>query len=206
MGNIYGYARCSTDERRQDIERQKQALIRAGVPSAEYIYWEYESGTVKKRPELQKLLSSIKPGDTIIATEVSRLTRSTLQLCEILELIKECHLRLIIGSVEIDCREHEADPMTMGMLMMLGIFAEMERELISERIRSGIATAKSKGKVIGRPKLDVSKLPTKFWKYYPAYQKGALTKTELATLCGVSRMSIYRYIRLIESNVRDDDQ
>ena len=205
LGNIYGYARCSTDERRQDIDRQRQALIQAGVPSTDKIFWEYESGTVKDRPELRKLLSSTKPGDTIIVTEVSRLTRSTLQLCELLELIKEDHLRLIIGSVEIDCREQEADPMTMGMLIMLGVFAEMERELISQRIKSGIATAKSKGKMIGRPKLDVSNLPSKFWKHYPAYQKGDLTKTELATLCGVSRMSIYRYIRLIETDRRDDN-
>lgn len=95
--------------------------------------------------------------------------------------------------------------MTMGMLLMLGIFAEMERDLISQRIKSGIATAKSKGKVIGHPKLDVSNLPVKFWKYYPVYQKGDLTKTELATRYGVSRMSIYRYVRLIETKTSDDD-
>lgn len=199
MGKIYGYARCSTDEKHQDIDRQRQALICAGVPSTEYIYWEYESGAVKDRPELQKLLSLVQPGDTIIATEVSRLTRSTLQLCELLEKVSRSHLRLIIGTLEVDCRGTDVDPITKGMLMMLGVFAEMERELISQRVRSGMAAAKNKGKVLGRPKLSVATLPAKFWKYYPSYQQGTLTKTELATLCGVSRMSIYRYIRLIEN-------
>lgn len=71
----YGYARCSTDETRQDIDRQRRELRKLGVEADTEIYWEYESGTKTERPELQKLLAVLQTGDTIVTTEVSRLTR-----------------------------------------------------------------------------------------------------------------------------------
>ena len=85
MSVIYGYARCSTDETRQDIDRQKRELFTMGVQEDQHIYWEYESGKKEDRAELMKLLDVIREGDTVAATEVSRLTRSTKQLCEILQ-------------------------------------------------------------------------------------------------------------------------
>lgn len=72
----YGYARCSTNELKQDIDRQKRELIKQGV-AEENIYFEYESGTKIDRVEFNRLLETIDEGDTIIATEVSRITRST---------------------------------------------------------------------------------------------------------------------------------
>ena len=77
METIYGYARCSTNESRQDIDRQKRDLKAIGVQEDKHIFWEYESGTKTDRVELQKLLDMIRPGDSIATTEVSRLTRST---------------------------------------------------------------------------------------------------------------------------------
>ncbi len=71
----YGYARCSTDETRQDIDHQRRELRKLGVEADTEIYWEYESGTKTERPELQKLLAVLQTGDTIVTTEVSRLTR-----------------------------------------------------------------------------------------------------------------------------------
>ena len=71
----YGYARCSTDETSQDIDRQRRELRKLGVEADTEIYWEYESGTKTERPELQKLLAVLQTGDTIVTTEVSRLTR-----------------------------------------------------------------------------------------------------------------------------------
>lgn len=85
----YGYARCSTDERRQDIDRQKRDLLALGVDDESKIYWEYESGTNTKRPEFKKLLELLQPGDTLAATEVSRLTRSTQQLCEVMQMVQD---------------------------------------------------------------------------------------------------------------------
>lgn len=75
MATIYGYARCSTNEDLQDIDRQKRELKKMGVEDDKYIYWEYESGMKKDRAELQKLFDIVKPGDTIITMEVSRLTQ-----------------------------------------------------------------------------------------------------------------------------------
>ena len=87
---------------------------------------EYESGTKVNRAELQKLLSIVKSGDAIFATEVSRITRSTKQLCDIIELAKEKHIKLVLGSFVVDCTK-ELDPMTEGILKMMGVFAELER-------------------------------------------------------------------------------
>ena len=86
---IYGYARCSTNEERQDIDRQKRELFSLGVTDDKYIYWEYESGTKDDRAELQKLLDIISEGDTIATTEVSRLTRSFLPRILIMSFIPD---------------------------------------------------------------------------------------------------------------------
>ena len=80
---IYGYARCSTNEELQDIQRQVRELKQLGA-TEETIYLEYESGTKTNRAELFKLLNVVKHGDTILTTEVSRITRSTKQLCDII--------------------------------------------------------------------------------------------------------------------------
>ena len=109
---IYGYARCSTNEDLQDINRQVRELKQQGAID-KTIYKEYESGTKDDRAELNKLLALIKPGDTVIATEVSRITRSTKQLCDIIELVKERHIKLVLGSFVVDCTK-ELDPMTEG--------------------------------------------------------------------------------------------
>ena len=198
MSKIYGYCRCSTNEERQDINRQKRELYKLGVEKDEDIYWEYESGTNTNRVEFNKLLSMIESTDTICVTEVSRLTRSTSYLCEILKLVQEKHIRLIIGSFVVDCRTDDIDPMTKGMLMMWGVFSEMERDIMSARVKSGMANAKAKGKQIGRPKVDKDNLPINFLKYYPRYKSGEINITEFSRLAEVSRKSIYKYIDIAE--------
>ena len=99
---IYGYARCSTNEKMQDINRQVRELKQQGATDTT-IYLEYESGMKADRAELKKLLSVVQSGDTILATEVSRITRSTKQLCDIIELAKEKHIKLVLGSFVVDC-------------------------------------------------------------------------------------------------------
>lgn len=194
----YGYARCSTDERRQDVNRQKRDLLAMGVDDETKIYWEYESGTGKKRPEFQKLLNVLAPGDAIAVTEVSRLTRSTQQLCEVLQLVQDKRLCLRIGTFTVDCRDERPDAMTKGMLLMWGVFSEMEREMLSERVKSGMANARAMGKTIGHPRLRMSDIPQKFWKHYPSLKEKKLSLTDLAKIVGVSRPTIYRYIALAE--------
>ena len=141
---IYGYARCSTNEKMQDINRQVRELKQQGATDTT-IYLEYESGMKADRAELKKLLSVVQSGDTILATEVSRITRSTKQLCDIIELAKEKHIKLVLGTFVVDCSK-ELDPMTEGMLKMMGVFSELERNIISQRVKSGMENAKAKGK------------------------------------------------------------
>lgn len=194
---IYGYARCSTNEKLQDIQRQVRELKQLGA-TQETIYLEYESGTKINRAELIKLLNVVKPGDTILTTEVSRITRSTKQLCDIIELAKDKQIKLIIGSFVVDCSK-ELDPMTEGMLKMMGVFAELERNMISQRVKSGMENAKSKGKIIGRPTTTADNIPGIFYKHYPKYKKGDINKKELSRLCSLSYPTVYKYLSIIET-------
>lgn len=196
---IYGYARCSTDETKQNIDRQIRELKDLGA-TKETIYLEYESGTKVDRVELGKLLEKVKEGDTIVTSEVSRITRSTKQLCEIIELVQKRHLKLVIGAFVVDCTNGELDPMTEGMLKMMGVFAEMERNMISQRVKSGMANARAKGKQIGRPTTTSDDIPHIFLKHYPKYKTNEINVTEFARICNMSRTTIYKYIKLVESN------
>lgn len=199
MNNIYGYARCSTDESRQDIQRQTRELKELGA-TEDNIYYEYESGTKRDRIEWNRLLNEVYEGDTIVTTEVSRLSRSTQHLCEIIEIVKNKKLKLVIGNtMTIDCTKGELDPMTNAFLQMSGVFAELERNMISQRVKSGMANAKSKGKHVGRPKTNADDVPSIFLKHYPSYKAKAINVAELARLCDMSRTTIYKYIKLVEN-------
>lgn len=193
----YGYARASTNENKQDIGRQKRELIAMGIKENN-IFWEYESGSHEDREKLLQLLQTVKEGDTIACTEVSRLSRSTKQLCEILELVQEMHLKLIVGGFIVDCTGEEIDPMTMGMLRMMSVFAQMEREITVQRIKSGMVNAKAKGKVIGRRKTTLDDVPATFFKYYPQFNTGKINLSEFARLSSLSRTSVYKYLKLVE--------
>ena len=193
---IYGYARCSTNEQQQDINRQVRELKQQGATD-KTIYREYESGMKVERAELSKLLDVAQEGDTIIATEVSRITRSTKQLCDIIELAKNKHIRLELGTFVVDCTK-ELDPMTEGMLKMMGVFAELERNIISQRVKSGMQNAKAKGKKIGRPAVSAEDIPSVFYKHYPKYKKGEINKKEFSRLCKVSYPTIYKYLNIVE--------
>lgn len=193
---ICGYARCSTNEKQQDINRQVRELKQQGATDTT-IYLEYESGMKADRAELTKLLNVVEPGDTILATEVSRITRSTKQLCDIIELAKEKHIKLVLGSFVVDCSK-EVDPMTEGMLKMMGVFSELERNIISQRVKSGMENAKAKGKTIGRPQVTADDIPAIFYRHYPKYQKGEINKKEFSRLCELSYPTIYKYLRIVE--------
>ena len=81
---------------------------------------------------------------------------------------------------------------------MMGVFAELERNMTLQRIRNGMANAKAKGKLIGRPKLTQDKIPRIFYRYYPRFKNGEITKDEPGRLCGLARSSVYRYLQIIE--------
>ena len=192
---IYGYARCSTNEDKQDINRQIRELKAAG---AEEVIFEYEHGDSAVKQNLQMLLDTVREGDTVITLEVSRLSRSTKQLCEIIEVIRSKHLRLmIVGSVTIDCRNGELDAMSAAFLQMAGVFSELELQMIRARVKSGMANAKARGAKVGRPKLTKEDIPALFYKHYPAYAAGKMNITELARVCDLSRPTVYKYLKMI---------
>lgn len=196
---IYGYARCSTNESKQDIDRQKRDLKKLGVKE-DNIFWEYESGKKNDREQLNRLFQIIKEGDSIISLEVSRLTRSTQKLCELITEVQNKKVKLVISdSITIDCTKgSNIDPMTKGMLMMWGVFAELERDITVQRIISGLNNAKAKGVILGRPKTSIDNLPNSFLKYYPMFQNSSINLSEFSRLSGLSRVSIYKYLNIIE--------
>ena len=178
----YGYARCSTNESKQDINRQIKELKAAG---AEDVIFEYEHGDAKVKKELALLLDVAQEGDTIITLEVSRLSRSTQQLCE------------IIGSITIDCREGKTDPMSEAFLQMAGVFSQLELAMIRARVKSGMANAKAKGRKIGRPRSTKEDIPAAFMKHYAIFMEGKMNVSELARVCGLSRPTVYKYLKMV---------
>ena len=196
MARMYGYARCSlAEERGQDINRQVRELKQAG---AQEIVLEREHGDAKVKQNLEMLLNAAEAGDTIITTEVSRLTRSTQQLCEIIGVVKEKRLRLVIlGSITVDCRSGQIDPMSQAFIQMSGIFAELELSILRARVRSGMENAREKGKRIGRPQTTKDDIPAVFYKHYPAFAAGKMNVSELARVCGLSRPTVYKYLRMV---------
>ena len=192
---MYGYAKCSTDETRQDVNRQVMDLRELG---AETIFYEYESGTKRERKELNRLLSIVKAGGSIIATELSRITKSTKDLIEIIEIAKAKHLKLILGTFEVDCTGETLAPMVEGMVKMMGVFAELERNMISERVKSGMKNAAAKGKVIGHPRTTIDTIPARFMKSYPLYEKHKINQSELARITEFNRDTVRKYIKILE--------
>lgn len=195
---VYGYCRCSTNESKQDVNRQKRELKAMGVEDS-FIFLEYESATKLNRPELNKMLGIVQDGDTIITTEISRITRSTKQLCDIIDLIKAKHLKLVIkDSLTIDCTSTDSiDAMTNAFLLLAGVFAELERNMICDRVKSGMSNARAKGIKLGRPALTVDKIPSKVVALFDRYRNNQLTKTEYAKLCDISRPTLDKYIAIL---------
>lgn len=193
---IYGYVRCSTNETRQDVTRQKNDIKKAlNGERINKVFEEYASGTKQNREQLQALLAITQAGDTIIATEVSRLSRSTQQFLNLVDLVKSKKLRLIAGSIVIDCRNGEnGDPMTLAMIRIMAVFAELERDMISERVKSGIETARTKGVKLGRPQTTIDDIPNSVIRCFENNQNN----THTSKITGISRPTIIRYRKIWE--------
>ena len=198
---IFGYARCSTNENKQDLNRQVRELKQLGATD-KTIYKEFITGSANIKVEFEKLLGAIEEGDTLAVTEVSRISRSTKQLCEIIELVQERKLKLIIKDIiTIDCTKGEIDPMTKAYLQMSGVFAELEKNMISQRVKSGMANAKAKGKRIGRPEIELDDITgnDKFMNAYKLWKNKNIKKIDIQRLTGMSRVTIDKYIKVLES-------
>ena len=196
MSKVYGYTRCSlAGEKGQNLNRQVWELKAAG---AEESITEREHGDAKTKQNLEMLLELAQPEDTIICTEVSRLSRSTQQLCEIVNIIKSERMKLqILDSITIDCRNGDIDPMSQAFIQMSAVFAELELSIIRARVKSGMENAKEKGKRIGRPQTTKDDIPPLFYKHYTAFASGQMNVSEFARICGLSRPTVYKYLKLV---------
>lgn len=198
---IYGYARCSCSEKLglQDISRQYRELEKMGVKK-ENIFAEYESGTKVDRTQLNKLLSIVEPYSTIITCEASRISRSVKQLIEILDFAKERKIKMVLGTFIVDFTKSTPDAMTLATVQLMGVFSELERNIISERVKSGMENARAKGKQIGRKIVTVDDIPEKFKKYYVLYKEKKITKEMLSEFCGISYPTCLKYCKMLERN------
>ena len=88
--------------------------------------------------------------------------------------------------------------MSEAFLQMAGVFSQLELAMIRARVKSGMANAKAKGKQIGRRPTTKDDIPAIFYKHYPSYAAGKLNVSELARVCGLSRPTVYKYLRLVE--------
>lgn len=143
-GRLVGYARVSTDS--QGVESQEHELRAAGCT---VVYREYASGASRARPELARLMTQIQPGDVLTVVRLDRLARSVSHLLDTVESIQDkgAYFRSLRDPIDT------SNPQGMFSLQILGAVAQLERALISERTKAGIAAARTRGRVPGNPGL-----------------------------------------------------
>ena len=127
------------------------------------------------------------------------LARSTRIFCDILEYIETNKLRLVVNTLEVDCRSEKLDVMVESMLKISAVFGELERKLKIFQINLGLENAKSKGIKLGRKKVEsIEQLPSIFLRYYPNYLNKSINKSEYARLCNLSYPTIIKYLSIVE--------
>lgn len=179
------YVRVSTVE--QNEERQIEALKKFNI---EKWFTEKVSGKNMNRPKLQEMLDFCREGDTIYIHDFSRLARSTKDLLDIVERLKEKGVHLVSNKENID----SSTPQGKLMLTMIAAIYEFERENMLERQREGIAIAKREGKFKGRKPLELDD----FDKYYELYVSRQITKSEMARKLNISRPTLDKMIKAKE--------
>lgn len=197
----YLYARCSTNEERQNLLRQIKFGESHGV-KPENTFKEYISGSKDKRPELDRLLSVVKEGDTIYCSSIDRLTRSLKHFMALIEFAKEKKIKFVLGDFEVDCRG-ELSALMQGQLLMLSMVSEIMRLMLVESVRDGLAAAKSEGRIGGQPKLTRERIYNKnpdVAKYYIDYIEHRINFTEFCRLCVISRNTGYRYLKVLRES------
>jgi DNA invertase Pin-like site-specific DNA recombinase len=183
-GSLIGYARVSTDA--QDATLQRDALNAAGCAR---IFEDTMSGKIKDRPELDKMLSYVRAGDTVVVYKLDRFSRSLSDLLSIIDDLGKVgvHFKVLTGALAgIDTRT----PDGRLFLSIVGAMAEFERSLIVERTKAGLEAAKSQGRVGGRPTvIDEDKLTVA-----RARRAKGESVTSIAKALGISRATLYRHL------------
>ena len=183
MGHDFGYARVSTGE--QDARLQHDALKNAGCYR---IFTDTASGSLESRPELDKLLDQLRPGDTLVVWRLDRLGRSLRHLIDQMADLQD-------RGVAFRSLQENIDTSSSGGKLIFHIFAslaEFERDLVRERTHAGLQAARARGKVGGRPRLlSGDKLRTA----QKLYEQQEMTVAQIGEVLGVSRTTVYRALR-----------
>lgn len=181
-----GYARVSTVE--QDLTAQREALVRLGVDESQIFVDHGLTGTNRARPGLREALASVRVGDTFVVTKLDRLARSLRDARDIADELTGKGVVLSLGGSLYD----PTDPVGRLLFNVLGMVAEFEADLIRMRTKEGMAVAKAKGKLKGKPP-KMSR--TQRAHLYELLDRRTFTQAELAELFSVSRATIYRETR-----------
>jgi DNA invertase Pin-like site-specific DNA recombinase len=189
----FGSGRVST--RDQQTEAQQDALVAAGVDEAR-IFVEKASTRLAQRPQLQLVRRMLRPGDTLVITKVDRLARSLLDLITIADELRAAGVTLEVMSGTFN----RGDPMGEAFFQMTGVFAQLERDLIRQRTLEGLDAARARGRKGGRRQKLSTPQAAEVVRMFSAREK---TVAEIAELFGISRESVYGYVKRAELAARD---
>lgn len=191
---IYGYARVSTEG--QCLDRQIDALKAAGVKE-ENIYCEKMTGTKSSRPKLNALLDVVEKNDVIIIEALNRLGRSSSDLINLMKSLNEKGVILKSLKESLDFSTVQGQ----FIANFLALMAEFEREVIHSRVVEGVAAARARGRIGGRPKTPDKVID----KALHMYDMRNLTVTEICRACGISRPTLYKALRERENKKELDE-
>jgi len=177
-----GYIRVSSEE--QNTIRQEILMQELGVDE---IYSDKASGKNTDRPQLKKMLTYVRRGDTVIVESISRFARNTRDLLELIEMLSDKEVTFISKKEAIDTNT----PTGKFMLTVFGAVAELEREYILQRQREGIAIAKQQGKYTGRKRIE----SPDFDKVVPKWQSGDITAVKAMEMLHMSKNTFYRRVK-----------
>ena len=183
-----GYARVSTAK--QDLDRQIDALTTAGIP-AERIYLDKKSGSTTDRPGLKAVLEYARTGDVIVVHTLDRLGRTVRDTLNLIHDLAErgVGVRNLADPIRVDSSAKD-DPMAQLAVVLLALFAQMERTYTVERAAHARSVAVAKGRRVGRPVLvDASKLA-----YAIHLREAGETITDIVAKTGIPRTSLYRHL------------
>ncbi|MDA9461016.1 recombinase family protein [Enterococcus mundtii] len=180
---IYGYARVSTKQ--QDLSRQLDLLE---TYRCEKIYTEKISGVRASRPELNKLKKRVKSGDQIVIESFSRFGRSTKDLINLVYFFEKKGVKIISIKENFDTQT----PQGKLMITVFQAFSQFERDIIVERTLEGLNSARARGKVGGRPKIDQDVLQESL----SLHLVKGLPVSEVCKKTGIKQSTFYRYLKL----------
>ncbi len=184
---IIGYARVSTSD--QNLDSQIDALKEAGC---EKLFLEKASGAKVDRVELQRLLDHVRRGDVVVVWKLDRLGRSLKHLVEVVAWLNEHGVGLRSLSDPIDTTSAQGK-------LVFNIFAslaEFERELIRERTQAGLAAARARGRMGGRPRGLSEEAKRKAVAAASLYREGRLSIREITENLSISKRTLYKYLRI----------